>query len=74
MSNAVESGAAEESTCQIETNSIQWTTNGDTDLSSATERLGGGSVIGKRLTQQKAMQKASELLGNEDTKAKQDTM
>ena len=36
MSNAIKSGAAEELMRQIETNSIQWTTNGNTDLSSAT--------------------------------------
>ena len=65
MPNAIKSGAAEESMCQIETNSIQWATNGNTDLSSATERLGGGGVIGKRLIQQKAMQKALELLGDQ---------
>ena len=65
MSNAIKSGAVEESIYQIETNSIQWTTNGNIDLSSATERLGGGSVIGKRLIQQKAIQKALELLGDQ---------
>ena len=34
---------------QIETNNMQWTTNGNIDLSTETERLGGGSVIGKIL-------------------------
>ena len=48
MPNAIKSGAADELIYQIETNNMQWTTNGNIDLSTETERLGGGSVIGKR--------------------------
>ena len=65
MPNAIKSGAADELIYQIETNNMQWTTNGNIDLSTETERLGGGSVIGKRLIQQKATQKALELLGDQ---------
>ena len=65
MSSAIKSDACDELMHQIEKKSVRWTSSGDTDLPNPTQRLGGGSPINSRTMQQKAIEKALELLGDE---------